>query len=216
MLLTGEILGLKSGRDSRGHRFHFNQNVTITKPADYQRQLNDTGYVVTDYDTRRQTIQTQVKAEAEKLGGVAVIDEDLLDEVASLNEWPSALTGHFDEEFLEVPAEALVSSMKEHQKYFHMVDEKGQLMPYFITITNIESKKPSEVISGNEKVIRPRLADARFFFETDKKTTLNDSREKLKPIVFQSVLGSLYNKTERVARLSGFIAEQEGGNKDKR
>ncbi|MCL6268550.1 glycine--tRNA ligase subunit beta [Sansalvadorimonas sp. 2012CJ34-2] len=209
-----EILDLKSGRDSRGHRFHFNQNVTINKPSEYKSLLKDTGYVVVDYDDRRQTIQTQVKAEAEKLGGVAVIDEDLLDEVASLNEWPSALTGHFDEEFLEVPAEALVSSMKEHQKYFHVVDQKGQLMPYFITITNIESKKPSEVISGNEKVIRPRLADARFFFETDKRTTLNANREKLKPIVFQSILGSLYDKTERVALLSAFIAEQEDGNKD--
>ncbi len=209
-----EILALKSGRESRGHRFLCNKNLTINKPADYQGLLQDTGYVVADYDARRSTIRTQVEAEAEKLGGTAVIDEDLLDEVASLNEWPSALTGHFDEEFLKVPAEALVSSMKEHQKYFHIVDEEGQLMPYFITITNIESKNPAEVVSGNEKVIRPRLADARFFFETDKKTTLNANRDKLKPVVFQSVLGSLFDKTERVARLSAFIAEQEDGNKD--
>ena len=209
-----EILALKAGRESRGHRFHCNKNLTIRKPTDYQGLLQDTGYVVADYDSRRTTIRTQVEAEAEKLGGTAVIDEDLLDEVASLNEWPSALTGHFDEEFLEVPSEALVSSMKEHQKYFHIVDAEGQLMPYFITITNIESKNPAEVVSGNEKVIRPRLADARFFFETDKKTTLNANRDKLKPVVFQSVLGSLFDKTERVARLSAFIAEQEGGNKD--
>ncbi|CAM3493175.1 glycine--tRNA ligase subunit beta [Parendozoicomonas haliclonae] len=209
-----EVMGLKAGRETRGHRFHNNTSLTIAQPADYQSVLADTGFVVADYDTRKQTIREQVKATAEKLGGVAVIDADLLEEVASLNEWPSALAGRFDEAFLEVPSEALISSMKEHQKYFHMVDGEGKLMPYFITITNIQSKDPSQVISGNEKVIRPRLADARFFFETDKKITLEQRREKLKPVVFQKDLGSVFNKTDRIARLASFIAEQEGGNKD--
>ena len=209
-----EVLGLKAGRETRGHRFHYNQTISIEQPTDYQKLLARTGFVVADYDSRKETIRQQVEEEAHKLGAVAVIDEDLLDEVASLNEWPVALAGRFDDAFLEVPSEALISSMKEHQKYFHVENEAGELMPHFITISNIQSKDPSQVISGNEKVIRPRLADARFFFETDKKTTLAANREKLKPVVFQKVLGSVFDKTERIARLSSFIAEQEEGNKD--
>ncbi|WP_281647331.1 glycine--tRNA ligase subunit beta [Parendozoicomonas sp. Alg238-R29] len=209
-----EILGLKSGRETHGHRFHYDQTIAIEQPADYQKLLARTGFVVADYESRKETIRQQVEAEAQKLGGVAVIDEDLLDEVASLNEWPSALSGRFDDAFLEVPSEALISSMKEHQKYFHIENDKGELMPHFITITNIQSKDPSQVISGNEKVIRPRLADARFFYETDKKTTLDANREKLKPVVFQKILGSVFDKTERIARLSSFIAKQEDGNAD--
>ncbi len=209
-----EIMGLKSGRETRGHRFHYNQTIAIDQPTSYQKLLAETGFVVADYENRKETIRQQVKAEADKLGGVAVIDEDLLDEVASLNEWPVALSGRFDDAFLEVPSEALICSMKEHQKYFHVVNGKDELMPHFITISNIQSKDPSQVISGNEKVIRPRLADARFFFETDKKTTLDARREKLKPVVFQKDLGSVFNKTERIARLASFISEQEGGNKD--
>ncbi len=207
-----EILGFKAGRETRGHRFHYNQTLTIAQPGDYQKLLEETGFVVADYDSRRNTIRQQVEAEAEKAGGKAVIDEDLLDEVASLNEWPVALMGRFDEAFLEVPSEALISSMKEHQKYFHMIDSNDALMPYFITISNIQSKDPVQVVEGNEKVIRPRLADARFFFDTDKKTTLDAKRDKLKPVVFQKVLGSVYDKTARIAQLSSFIATQDEGN----
>ena len=207
-----EILTLKAGRETRGHRFHCNENLTINTPAHYQQLLAETGFVVADYASRMETIRQQVIAEATKLGGVAVIDEDLLEEVASLNEWPVALAGRFDEAFLAVPSEALISSMKEHQKYFHMVDSEGALMPYFITVSNIQSKDPAAVIAGNEKVIRPRLADAEFFFKTDKKTTLDARRENLKTVVFQKDLGSVFNKTERIARLASYIAECEGGN----
>ncbi|WP_211830742.1 glycine--tRNA ligase subunit beta [Kistimonas asteriae] len=209
-----EILGLTAGRETRGHRFHHNDVITIENPADYQRLLARNGYVIADFEGRRSTIRQQVEAEARKLSCEAVIDDDLLDEVTALNEWPVALAGRFDDEFLEVPQEALISSMKEHQKYFHVVDGEGNLKPYFITIANIESRDPAQVIAGNEKVIRPRLADAKFFYDNDRKSTLEERRETLKPVVFQSKLGSLYAKTERIARLAAYIASQENGNSD--
>ncbi len=207
-----EILGLQSANLSRGHRFHCNQDVVIESPASYAENLRS-AYVVADFAERRQQIRAQVEAQAQQLGATAVIDEDLLDEVTALNEWPVALTGRFEERFLEVPAEALISTMKENQKYFHLVDDKQQLLPNFITIANIESQDPSQVIAGNERVVRPRLADAKFFFDTDRKTTLEAQREKLKPVVFQAQLGSLFDKTERIASLSGYIAEQIGADR---
>ncbi|KEQ16601.1 glycine--tRNA ligase subunit beta [Endozoicomonas numazuensis] len=206
-----EILGLKSGNQTRGHRFHANQPLTINQPADYQNLLREQGKVMALFEERRNLIKKQVTDVATGLGGEAVIDVDLLDEVTALNEWPVALSGRFDDEFLEVPAEALISSMKEHQKYFHVVSNEGNLLPHFITISNIESLQPEHVVSGNERVIRPRLADAKFFFDTDKKTSLDARRETLKPIIFQAQLGSLFNKTDRIAKLAGFIAKQEGG-----
>jgi glycyl-tRNA synthetase beta chain len=142
------------------------------------------------------------------VGGVAVIDPSLLDEVTALVEWPVALTGQFEERFLAVPAEALIASMKEHQKYFHVVDANGKLKNNFITVANIQSKDAQQIIDGNERVIRPRLSDAAFFFETDKKTTLAELRERLKTIVFQAQLGTIFDKTERVAGLAELIANQ--------
>ena len=177
-----EMLGVKSGRSTRGHRFHHNQEIELGAPGDYADALLNTGKVMADYAARMEKIRTQVVAEGEKLGGVAQIDDDLLHEVSSLNEWPVALTGRFEERFLDVPAQALISSMAEHQKYFHVTDADGNLMPNFITIANIESKDPQQVIEGNEKVIRPRLADAAFFFETDKKKTLESRIDQLKTI----------------------------------
>ena len=170
------------------------------------------GKVIADYDLRKEKIRLDVEAAAKEHKGIAVIDEALLDEVASLNEWPVPLLGKFDKRFLEVPTEALISSMKEHQKYFHMLDANGVMMPNFITLANIESKDPQQVIEGNERVIRPRLSDAAFFFETDKKTTLEERREQLKKIVFQTKLGTVYDKTERVAVLAGKISAALGGN----
>src|SRR5690606_31277788 len=152
----------------------------------------------------------QVEAEAAKTGGRVVIEEDLLDEVTALVEWPVALTGRFEERFLAVPAEALISTMAENQKYFHVVDSNNKLLPFFITVANIESKDPAQVVDGNERVVRPRLSDAAFFFETDKKTPLFQQRERLKTIVFQASLGSIFDKTERVARLAASIARQIG------
>nr|WP_315984232.1 glycine--tRNA ligase subunit beta [Aliamphritea spongicola] len=157
-------------------------------------------------------MRAQVQAEGEKINAVVQIEDDLLDEVTALNEWPVALTGRFDERFLEVPSQALISSMKEHQKYFHVTDTEGQLLPYFVTIANIESTDPAKVIEGNEKVIRPRLADAAFFFETDKKQTLESRIEKLNNIIFQKDLGTLHDKAVRVAELAEFIANKLGFN----
>jgi len=200
------ILGLQAGRTTRGHRFHYNNTIDLAKASDYASVLKNTGFVVADFAERGATIKQQVEAEAKKVGGVAVIDPALLDEVTSLVEWPVALTGKFEERFLAVPAEALIASMKEHQKYFHVVDTNGKLKNNFITVANIQSKDPSQIIDGNERVIRPRLSDAAFFFETDKKTTLASLRERLKTIVFQAQLGTIFDKTERVAGLAKLIA----------
>ncbi|WP_339892463.1 glycine--tRNA ligase subunit beta [Neptuniibacter pectenicola] len=201
-----EILGLTSGRKTRGHRFHYNNEIELITPAEYQARLNEPGMVVADYEARKEMIREQVIAEGQKLNATAQIDEDLLDEVASLNEWPVALTGRFEERFLDVPAAALISSMKEHQKYFHHLDSEGSLLPNFTTICNIVSNDPQQVIEGNEKVIRPRLSDAAFFFETDKKSTLESRVEKLKTIVFQKDLGTLHDKASRISTLAGKIA----------
>ncbi len=154
-VVDAEVLGLKAGRKTRGHRFHYNHEIEIMVPADYQQTLLDTGKVIADFAARREIIREQVIREGERIGGTAQIDEDLLDEVTALNEWPVALTGRFEERFLDVPAEALISSMKENQKYFHALDAEGKLMPYFITLANIESKDPQQVIEGNEKVYSP-------------------------------------------------------------
>ncbi len=205
-----EILGLKAGRLTCGHRFHCDRSLEIGTPADYVAQLRSPGYVVADFAERQRLIRQQVEAQAAAAGGSAVIDQALLDEVTALVEWPQALRGRFDRRFLQVPPEALISSMKEHQKYFHLVDAQGELLPCFIAVANIESRDPAQVIDGNERVIRPRLADAAFFFETDKKTSLLQLRERLKPVVFQAQLGSLFDKTERVALLAGAIAAQIG------
>ena len=206
-----EILGQRAGRITRGHRFHAAGELGIAAPADYGDLLRN-HFVEPCFKRRRDKIVAQVEKIAADLGGKAVIDRDLLDEVTALVEWPVALAGKFEERFLQVPQEALISSMSEHQKYFHVVDTTGKLMPHFITVANIESKDPAQVIDGNERVIRPRLTDAAFFYSTDLKTPLAARREKLKTIVFQAQLGTLFEKTERVAKLSAHIAGKIGGN----
>lgn len=207
-IVEANVLGLSAGRTTRGHRFHYNKNLDIQTPNDYPTILKSTAYVLADFNERKALIKEQVEAEAKQNGGTAVIDADLLNEVTALVEWPVALTGRFEERFLSVPAEALISSMKEHQKYFHMIDDKGELLPFFITVANIESTDKAQVIDGNERVIRPRLSDAAFFFETDKKTTLASKRERLKTIVFQAKLGTVFEKTQRIAKLADAIAKQ--------
>ncbi|MGB1139587.1 MAG: glycine--tRNA ligase subunit beta [Halioglobus sp.] len=209
----GEILGHRTGVTTRGHRFHGRGEVTITDPAQYEALL-ESEYVVASFDKRQQMIRDQVEVEASSLNATAVIDPDLLDEVTGLVEWPVALTGAFEERFLAVPAEALVSSMKEHQKYFHVVDENGALKPHFITLSNIESKDPVQVIAGNEKVIRPRLSDAAFFYDTDRKTPLAQRVDSLGNIVFQQKLGTLKDKTDRLVRLAADLAPRVGANAD--
>jgi glycyl-tRNA synthetase beta chain len=214
-IVDATVLGLTATRQTRGHRFHYNQTLIITNAQDYLQKLPNIAYVQIDYQKRKDLIRQQVIVEAEKINGHAVIDEDLLDEVTGLVEWPVALAGRFEDRFLEVPAEALIYSMKEHQKYFHVVDANDQLMPHFITVANIESTDPAQVIDGNERVIRPRLSDAAFFYETDKKVSLSEFRERLKPIVFQAQLGSIFDKTERIKALASFIADQIGADTSK-
>ncbi len=210
-IIDTPIMGLNPGNKTRGHRFHCPKSLIVPTPGDYEVVLKQEGYVIADFAERREQIRAGVIALAEKeAGGKAVIDEDLLDEVTALNEWPVPLMGRFEERFLEVPAEALISSMKEHQKYFHVVTAAGDMLPLFITVANLQSKDPAQVISGNEKVIRPRLSDAAFFYETDRKTRLEDRIDQLKPIVFQEKLGSLYDKSVRVAALAKKIAAAIG------
>ncbi|MEY8263831.1 MAG: glycine--tRNA ligase subunit beta [Bermanella sp.] len=210
-VIEANILGIKSNYFTKGHRFHANREIVITSPAAYEDTLKEQGKVLADYHERKELIRRQVIAAGEKLGGVAVIDEDLLDEVTSLNEWPTALAGNFDALFLDVPSEALISSMKEHQKYFHVEDKNGKLMPNFITICNIESKDPQQVIHGNEKVIRPRLADAKFFWDTDLKQTLESRVEKLSTVVWVQKLGTLKDKSQRLQTLAAKISAAMGG-----
>ena len=208
-VLNATVLGVNTSNQSRGHRFMSPDWVTFNTADDYLPKLL-AAKVNADYEQRKEQIRGQVIAQADAIGGVAQIDEGLLDEVASLVEWPVALTGKFDTEFLAVPAECLISSMAEHQKYFHVLDKDGKLMPNFITVSNIESKRPQSVIEGNEKVIRPRLADAMFFFETDKKVSLESHQAHLKNVVFQKQLGSVQDKAERVAELASKIAPMIG------
>lgn len=210
-VVAAEVLGLEAGRETRGHRFHAPAAIALAHADDYLLSLED-AFVLADREVRRERIREQVLAEAEVQGATAVIDEDLLNEVTGLVEWPVALAGSFDARFLEVPAECLISSMKANQKYFHLLDENGRLKPTFITIANIDSHDPQRVIEGNEKVIRPRLADAAFFYATDLKHSLASRREGLASVVFQQQLGTLADKAERSEAVARYIAERIEGN----
>lgn len=209
-VVPATILGHQTSNITRGHRFHAPQAIEIAKPADYINTLCTQGYVQADFDTRADMIRTQVEAAAKAEGGIAQIDEDLLEEVTALNEWPQAIVGDFDEVFLSVPSEALVSAMKGHQKYFHMLDADGKLMAKFITISNIESSNPASVKSGNERVIRPRLSDAKFFWDQDRKQPLDDFLPRLKTVVFQQQLGTLFDKVERLETLTVKVGKPLG------
>ena len=206
-----ELLGVISGRDTFGHRFHHPEAIRIQSAQSYAPQLETQGHVLVDMTARREAIHGQVLELATQLGGEAVLNEDLLDEVSGLVEWPVALSGSYDKRFLELPAEALISSMEEHQKYFAVRDKSGDLLPYFITICNIESRDPAQVVAGNERVILPRLSDSTFFWETDRKRPLADRQQQLKTIVFQNKLGTVFDKSARVAKLASVIAGEIGG-----
>ena len=188
---------------------------TLEHADQYLRLLEDAGKVLADYQRRKDIITQGVEQAATAAGGVADLDDDLLEEVTSLVEWPVVLTAHFENDFLEVPAEALVHTMKSDQKYFPVYDSAGNLMPTFIFVTNIESKDPSQIISGNEKVVRPRLADAQFFYDNDRKTPLSARLEQLDSVLFQQQLGSVREKSERISKLSGFIAAAIGADQVK-
>lgn len=206
-VVAAEVLGLQASRTTFGHRFHAPDAIQLAHADDYVASLEN-AYVLVDRVQRRERIREQVLAEAEVQEANAVIDEELLIEVSGLVEWPVALTGSFDERFLEVPAECLISSMKANQKYFHLLDDAGKLKPLFITIANIDSTDPDQVIAGNEKVIRPRLADAAFFYEVDRKRTLAARTPLLESVVFQKQLGTLADKARRSTVVATFIAEK--------
>jgi glycyl-tRNA synthetase beta chain len=210
-IIPASLLGVQSNQLSYGHRFHHPQAIRISSPQTYAPQLLSEGHVMVDFVERREAIRGQVSELASQLGGQAIIDDELLDEVTGLVEWPVALSGEFETRFLELPSQALISSMQGHQKYFPVEDAAGKLLPYFITVCNIESRDPAQVIAGNERVILPRLSDAAFFWDTDRKRPLADRQEQLKTIVFQNQLGTVYDKSQRVAKLAGFIASKIDG-----
>lgn len=209
-LIPGTVLGIDSDRVIRGHRFMGEAEFTLDNADQYPQVLMERGKVIADYELRKAIIKRDAELAAQKIGGVADLSESLLEEVASLVEWPVVLTAKFEDKFLAVPAEALVYTMKGDQKYFPVYDTAGNLLPNFIFVTNIESKDPQQIISGNEKVVRPRLADAEFFFNTDLKKRLEDNLPRLETVLFQQQLGTLRDKTDRIQALAGWVAAQIG------
>lgn len=209
-VISIELFGHKSDRFVLGHRFHSQGKVCIDRASDYVATMRDS-FVLADFAERRASIAEQLQSEANGLGLTPDYDDALLDEIASLVEWPVVLQASFDKAFLEVPKEALIYTMKDDQKYVPLLDTSGQLASTFLFVSNIESSDPSQVITGNERVIRPRLADAQFFFETDKKTTLASRIGSLSTVLFQKQLGTLAEKSERIAENAAVIAELLGG-----
>lgn len=210
-VLPATILDVESGNTSRGHRFHSDGEIVIKDADSYQQSLLEQGHVVASFADRRAMILEQVNTAAASVNGSIEDDQALLDEVTGLVEYPTAVIGNFDQSFLDVPQECLISSMRDHQKYFHVVDANGKLMPHFITISNIESKKPDQVRSGNEKVLRARLSDAQFFWLTDQKIKLADRVELLSKVMFHAKLGSVLDKAHRLQQLAGTLASKMGG-----
>lgn len=214
-LIEGEILGIASGTTIRGHRFLGEREFQISHADQYPALLKEKGSVVADFNERKALILAKAQEKATALGGVADIEEDLLDEVTSLVEYPNVLAAKFEERFLAVPAEALVYTMKGDQKYFPIYDKEGKLLPHFIFVSNINPEDPSKIIEGNEKVVRPRLTDAEFFFKTDLKQRLEDQLPRLETVLFQQQLGTLRDKTARIEQLAGEIAKQIGADETK-
>ena len=209
-LIPATILGIESGRTLRGHRFMGEPEFTIDHADQYPEILETRGKVMADYDARKAKIKADAEAAARQIGGNPDLSDSLLEEVTSLVEWPVVLTATFEEKFLAVPAEALVYTMKGDQKYFPVYGNDGKLLPHFIFVANVESSDPQQIIAGNEKVVRPRLADAEFFFNTDRKKRLEDNLPRLETVLFQQQLGTLRDKTDRIQALAGWIAAQIG------
>lgn len=207
-VVPGEVLGIGSGDRTRGHRFQGKQDIRIASPGDYVETLRREGHVIVDFAERRKKIVDAVNAAAREAGGTPVGDDALFDEVTALTEWPVPLTGSFDEEYLGLPDEVIIATLTSHQRYFPVRGDDGCLLPVFITLANIESREPDRVRDGNERVIRPRLADAKFFWDTDQQTALGDRPEALKKVVYQQGLGTLHDKSMRNAALATLLAEQ--------
>jgi glycyl-tRNA synthetase beta chain len=216
VLLHGErvidatLLSVRTGRETRGHRFHCPRALTLRRADDYEQVLETRGFVVPAFADRRKRIRSAVERAAARKGGRVAEDDALLDEVAALVEWPQVLLGAFDPGFLDVPPEALVTTMRDNQKYFHVTDERGRLLPYFVAVANIVSKQPARVREGYERVLRARFADARFFWDTDRKVPLERRAERLGDVVFHVKLGTLREKSQRVERLAARIATDLG------
>ena len=209
-VVDATVLGCKSDRIIRGHRFHCDKELVLDHADNYVSLLREEGYVIADYEERKAIVKQQVIDAATKENGVADIDDDLLEEVSSIVEWPMTYVGSFENKFLDVPAEALIYTMKDNQKYFPLLDNDGKLMARFIFVSNIDSKDPVQVIEGNEKVVRPRLADAEFFYAQDQKSTLESRIDSLDSILFQKQLGTLKEKSQRIADLAAIIADKIG------
>ncbi|OCH96922.1 glycine--tRNA ligase subunit beta [Legionella jamestowniensis] len=204
-IVNATILGVKTGRFTYGHRFHHPQAIELSTPKDYESLLQE-ACVIADFATRKKEIVRQVEQLAEKYNAQAIMPESLLDEVTSIVEWPKALLANFEKEFLKVPSEVLIASMQSHQKCFALRDKSGQLLPHFITVSNISSAQPKQVVSGNEKVMRARLSDAAFFFHQDQKEPLSHHILATEKVVFQAKLGNLLNKAERIEKLMLLIS----------
>lgn len=210
-VLELSLLDLRAGRETRGHRFHAPEAIALRSADEYEQRLERDGRVIVDFARRRELIREQAVAAGAREGGVTRIDEDLLDEVTALVEWPVALVGHFEKEFLRVPQEALITTMEENQKYFPVLDAQGNLRNGFVFISNLDSPHPDKVIAGNEKVVRPRLADAAFFYDVDRKKPLAEHARELEHVVFQQQLGTVADKVRRIAALARHIAGEIGG-----
>jgi glycyl-tRNA synthetase beta chain len=208
------LLDLQSSNKTQGHRFHHPGELVVNTPADYENLLQVKGKVIADFELRKQQIRVLVEDAALSIRGHVTIDDNLLDEVTALVEWPVAIVGNFEKEYLQVPHEALILTMKKNQKYFPVFDQHGKLKNHFITISNIESKNPQTIRDGNERVIRPRLSDAKFFWDQDAKLSLEDRLDHLKEVVFQKQLGSIFDKSSRVSSLAKAIADKIGGDPD--
>jgi glycyl-tRNA synthetase beta chain len=205
-VLPARLLDIESGNQTQGHRFQAPRPIRVSSPSSYESTLHSRGYVIADFARRRELIRSKVVEVASSLGGTALIGDDLLDEVTALVEWPVPLAGRFEERFLELPREVLISTLQDHQRYFAVEDAQGRLLPSFITVSNIESRDPAKVREGNERVVRPRLADAAFFWGQDRKQTLASRTGALDAMTFQVKLGSLGDKTRRVRALASAIA----------
>ena len=205
-VINTEILGLKTGATTQGHRFHAPQKITLGQPEDYADTLYKQGRVIADFEQRKALIREAAQKAAAAVNGKAHIEDDLLEEIAALNEWPVPITGNFDSRFLKLPPEVLITTMQTNQKYFPVKNANGNLLANFITFSNIESTNPKSIQQGNERVVTPRLADAEFFWNQDRKKTLEDRVESLSSVVFQENLGTVYDKTIRVRNLAKFIA----------
>ncbi|MGR8948255.1 MAG: glycine--tRNA ligase subunit beta [Gammaproteobacteria bacterium] len=204
--IDADVLGISSGNSTYGHRFHSAGEITLQNANDYPEVLTTSGHVIADFETRRETIKSLTEVCAQENSATAIIDDALLDEVTALVEWPEPICGSFDKHFLALPREVLIASMQDHQKYFPMQDSNGELVNKFITIANIKSSSPEAIRAGNERVIRPRLSDAKFFWDQDLKSTLDEKKQRLANIVFEKQLGTLLEKTERVASLGKHFA----------